>query len=159
MRNKLLILGLVALCAGAFHAVADEHEHKSDAATKETTKKEAPQSQTITGEIVDTGCFLAHGARGEKHASCAAKCINGGTPMGLLTDTGALYLLTPNHDNADAYTKLKGMAAKTVTVTGTVMDRSGMKGIDVTAYKAMAANAEPTKADGKKADAKQADSK
>ena len=37
-----------------------------------------------------------------------------------------------NHDNADPYNKLKDMAGKTVKVTGVVMARNGMKGIDVT---------------------------
>ena len=57
-------------------------------------------------------------------------------PMGLLTSNGTLYLLTLNHDNADPYNSLKAMAGKTVSVSGTVMTRSGMKAIDVTATKA-----------------------
>src|SRR5437867_357566 len=59
--------------------------------------------RTITGEVVDTGCYIAHSARGEKHVSCATKCINQGMPMGLLTSDGTLYLVTLNHDNADPY--------------------------------------------------------
>ena len=88
--------------------------------------------RTVTGELVDTGCYLQHAARGEKHVSCASKCIANGMPMGLLTADGSLYLLTMNHDNADPYNKLKDMAGKTVKVTGVVMARNGMKGIDVT---------------------------
>lgn len=140
MRKIILALAVAGLCAVAFHAVADETAKKADeTATKAAdagVKKEAPKAETLSGEIVDTNCYLAHGARGEKHTSCAAKCISSGTPMGLLTDAGVLYLLTPNHDNPDAYNKLKDMAAKTVAVTGMVMERNGMKGIDVTAYKA-----------------------
>jgi hypothetical protein len=94
---------------------------------------------SLTGEVVDTGCYLAHGASGEKHAGCATKCIAGGMPMGLLTADGSLYLLTLNHDNADPYNKLKGMAAKKVTVTGVVFERAGMKGVDVSAVKLAAA--------------------
>ena len=97
--------------------------------------------KTVTGEVVDMGCYLGHGARGEKHMSCATKCINQGMPMGLLTSTGALYLITMNHDNVDPYNDLKAMAGKTVSVTGTVMTRSGMQGIDVTEYKAAAKTA------------------
>lgn len=88
--------------------------------------------KTLTGELVDTGCYLGHGARGEKHTSCATKCIGNGMPMGLLTADGTLYLVTLNHDKADPYNKLKTMAGKNVKVTGTVMMRNGMKGIDVT---------------------------
>src|SRR5262249_22513952 len=90
--------------------------------------------QTLTGEVVDTGCYLAHGARGEKHVSCATKCLSQGMPMGLLTSTGALYLITLDHDDADPYNKLKEMAGKTVRVTGEVMERAGMKGIEATSF-------------------------
>ena len=61
--------------------------------------------------------------------------------MGLLTSDGSLYLLTMNHDNPDPYNNLKEMAGKTVTVTGEVMTRGGMKGIDVSEFKAAAATA------------------
>src|SRR5438045_5529399 len=86
---------------------------------------------TITGEVVDTGCFLGHGARGESHVECATKCIKQGMPMGLLTSQGKLYLLTVNHDNPAPYNKVKEMAGKSVTITGAVMERAGMKAIDV----------------------------
>jgi len=99
----------------------------------------AEAAKTLTGELVDTGCYLGHGARGEKHISCATKCIDAGMPMGLLTRDGALYLLTLNHDNADPYNSLKTMAGKMVAVTGPVITRNGMKGLDVNAVKAAAA--------------------
>ena len=89
----------------------------------------------LTGEIVDTGCYLGHAARRAKHAECATKCVNGGMPMGLLTAQGAVYLITMNHDNADAYNKLKTMVGKTVVVTGSILSRGGMRGIDVTSFK------------------------
>ena len=95
----------------------------------------------LSPKVVDLGCYLGHAAVGEKHASCATKCIAGGMPMGLLTADGKLYLLTMNHDNADPYQQLKSLAAKKVTVTGMLMERSGMKGLDVTAVKAPAAAA------------------
>jgi|SRR5262245_1474099 len=92
-------------------------------------------TKTVTGEVVDMGCYLGHAARGEKHVSCATKCINNGMPMGLLTSNGTLYLLTLNHDNADPYNSLKNMAGKNVTVTGELMSRSGIQGIDVSAVR------------------------
>ncbi|HTM57936.1 MAG TPA: hypothetical protein VL123_05915 [Candidatus Udaeobacter sp.] len=94
--------------------------------------------QSVTGEVVDTGCYMAHEAKGEKHVDCATKCINNGMPMGLLTSSGTLYLVTLDHENPDPYKKLKGMAGKTVTVSGTMMERSGMKGIEATEVKAVA---------------------
>jgi hypothetical protein len=95
-------------------------------------------TMSTTGEIVDMGCYLGHVARGADHKECALKCVSEGMPMGLLTKQGALYLLTMNHDNPDPYNKLKSMAGKTVIVTGMVMTRGAMKGIDVAGFKTLA---------------------
>ena len=96
-------------------------------------------TKTVTGEIVDMGCYLGHAASGQGHVSCATKCLNQGMPMGLLTSNGTLYLVTLDHDNADPYNSLKTMAGKMVTVTGPVLSRNGMKGLDVTAVAAATA--------------------
>ena len=119
MMRKLGLLMIVALLSLTLAAWAQE-----------SGKKPAPT--TLTGELVDMGCYLGHGARGEKHIECATKCISGGMPMGILTSAGKLYLVTLNHDNGDPYNKLKDMAGKSVTVTGVVSSRNGMSGIDVT---------------------------
>jgi hypothetical protein len=129
MIRKLALLALIAMVSLTLAATAQE------------AAKKAPT--TLTGELVDTGCYLGHGARGEKHIECATKCISNGMPMGLLTSAGKLYLITLNHDNPDPYNKLKEMAGKTVSVTGVVSVRSGMQGIDVTDAKLAAA--EPAK--------------
>lgn len=90
---------------------------------------------TVTGEVVDTGCYLGHISKGAGHASCATMCINQGMPMGVLTHKGVLYLVTMNHDNPDAYNKLKSMAGKNVAVTGHVYSRSGMTAIEIDSFK------------------------
>ena len=127
MKRLTILLVALTLPVTAIQAFGHQgHQmagHKADAA------------KTLTGELVDTGCYLGHGARGEKHVECATKCISGGMPMGLLTSDGTLYLLTMNHDNADPYNELKTMAGKMVSVTGMVMTRSGMKGIEAASYK------------------------
>ena len=127
MKKTVVLLLATALSVTALAGLAN--------AAEGTAKAE----KSYTGEVVDTGCYLAHGARGAKHTECATKCISEGMPMGLLTGDGTLYLITLNHDNPDAYNKLKKMAAKNVTVTGTLSERNGIKGIDVTAVKLAAA--------------------
>jgi len=122
MKRITLAVALVAALV-ATAALADQGGQKS--AHQGTVK-------TLTGELVDMGCYLGHAAKGEKHIGCATKCIANGMPMGVLTPDGTLYLVTLNHDNGDPYNKLKDMAGKTVKVTGTVMTRNGVKGIDVT---------------------------
>ena len=56
--------------------------------------------------------------------------------IAVVVANGKLYLLTPNHDSADAYNQCKDLVASMVEVTGTVMERSGMMGLDVTDVKA-----------------------
>ena len=114
-------LSVLALMIWSVAAIAHEEHHMPGA--KAVTK-------TITGEVVDMGCWLGHAARGEKHISCATKCLNQGMPMGLLTSNGTLYLVTLDHDNADPYNNLKTMAGKNATVTGELLSRSGMKAIE-----------------------------
>jgi hypothetical protein len=56
-------------------------------------------------------------------------------PIGVLAQKGVLYLITPNHDNPDAYSKLKSMAGKDVAVTGHALSRSGLKAIEINSFK------------------------
>ena len=123
------VLSVAALVAAVLFAVSALAEVK-----KETKAEKKPV--TLKGEIVDTGCYISHGAMGEKHKQCATTCIANGMPMGLLTTEGKLYLLTLDHDNADPYNQCKEMASMTVEVTGMVSERNGIKAIDVTGVKA-----------------------
>ena len=128
-----LVLGAFVVAAVPAHAAAAAPAKKpANTMSHEAT---AP-AKSVTGEVVDMGCYLAHEAHGEKHVACGTKCVAGGMPMGLLTADGGLYLITLDHDNADPYNKLKGMVGKTVTLTGSVNERGGMKGLDVTAVAA-----------------------
>ena len=124
--KRFIPFAALILAASAFPVVA--HEGHQLPGEKVVTK-------TVTGEVVDMGCYLGHAARGEKHISCATKCLAQGMPMGLLTSNGTLYLVTLDHDNADPYNSLKDLAGKNVTVTGELLARSGMKAIEATTVK------------------------
>ena len=50
----------------------------------------------ITGEVVDMMCYVDHNAVGDRHAGCAAKCIKGGGPVGIVSD-GKAYLIVGDH--------------------------------------------------------------
>lgn len=93
---------------------------------------------TLSGELVDMGCYIGHMAKGEKHADCAAKCVSGGMPMGILTSSGKLYLLTMDHANPDAYNKAKDFAGKQVKITGPTHVRNGVNTIDVVSAETVA---------------------
>ena len=86
------------------------------------------KTETIKGEVVDLMCYLDHGAKGEKHKGCAAKCIKSGGPVGLLTAGGQLYLVIGEHKPIND--ELADKAAETVTLKGKVVERNGMRMIE-----------------------------
>lgn len=131
----ILTAFLMVFALSTAFAAQEAKAKKAESKTAET--KEAPKSATISGEIVDMGCYMAEGAKGEAHKSCASMCISSGMPMGLLTKEGKLYLLTMNHDKADPFNAAKKMAAEEVSVTGTLSERNGMKSISVDDVKEM----------------------
>jgi hypothetical protein len=140
MKRLQGVLMGVLLLLGSGDVLAHEGAH---GAAKTAAQPAKAKQTTVTGEIVDTGCYLGHGERGAKHKQCAALCIQKGMPMGLLTEAGDLYLVVPPHSNTDAYKKLKDWAALTVEVTGTVMERNGLKSIEVASARRPPAKATP----------------
>ena len=85
---------------------------------------QAADTQTITGEVVDLMCYLDHGAKGDKHAACAKKCIESGGPVGILTADNQVYLVIGDHKPLNE--KLAPLAAKTITVKGKLASRDGL---------------------------------
>ena len=75
-------------------------------------KLDAAAEKTVTGEIVDLMCYADHNAMGDKHASCAAKCIKGGGPVGIVSE-GKTYLVVGDHKPMND--QLAEYAGKTVT--------------------------------------------
>jgi hypothetical protein len=94
-------------------AIAQEHEHSADAGA----------SKEVTGEVVDMMCYVDHNAMGDKHAGCAAKCIKGGGPVGIVSD-GKAYLLVGQHKPMNE--QLAEYAGKTITVKGKMAERGGV---------------------------------
>jgi len=92
------------------------------------TVSAADDAKSVTGEVVDLMCYLDHGAKGDKHAGCAEKCIKSGGPVGLLTKDDQLYLVIGDHQPMND--QLAAHAGKTVTLTGKLVERNGMKMIE-----------------------------
>ena len=92
---------------------------------------------TLTGEIVDLACYVAHPAtsHGASHRKCADTCLKKGMPMGLLTEDKQVYLLLEDHDNPKPYQQLKEKAAETVTVEGEKKSEGGIQGLVVSDVK------------------------
>ena len=94
-------------------------------------------STTVTGEILDMKCYTGSGKHGDDHKECAAKCIKGGSPMGILTDDGKVYLLIEDKNNP-AYEDAKKFAGEQVILTGTLSEKDGKQALIVTEVKAKA---------------------
>ncbi len=85
---------------------------------------------TITGTVIDTGCYVSHAAKAEKHMDCAAMCAKNGVPLAIVDGAGKLYLpIAADHKSQNA--KLMPFIEKKVKVTGTAMEKGGLQGIAI----------------------------
>lgn len=92
-----LLVGLLALVMATVPvAISGAMDHGKMDHGKKKHKMKA-KTVTIEGEVVDMACYIGHGAKGKKHSKCAKMCLLGGTPSGILTDDGKLYLIVDSH--------------------------------------------------------------
>lgn len=83
---------------------------------------------SVTGEVVDSACYIKSGAKGESHRACAQKCADAGIPLALVEDgTGNVIWIASVDDMETPNAKLKPFAGRRVTVTGTWAERGGAK--------------------------------
>jgi len=85
--------------------------------------------QTLTGEIVDSKCFLGVMNPGQllPHRACAIRCISGGVPPVLLVRQKAgpaIYLLLVSADGKPVNQQVLNLVAEPVQITGDV-ERQG----------------------------------
>ena len=119
MKNTIFIL-----IAGATMAMA-QHNHGDHG-----------KEMTMTSLVVDTGCYLSHDSKGEKHRTCATTCAKAGVPLALLDEaSGTLYIpVASDHQNPN--TKLMPFIEKKVKVTGTLVEKGGIKGFAIKSVEA-----------------------
>lgn len=86
--------------------------------------------QVVTGEIVDSYCYLTRGAEGmgPAHRDCAARCLEKGHAP-LLRDeaSGTIYLLARPDGERFADEILRANVAERVRVTGEVVEGEGLR--------------------------------
>ncbi len=111
-------------------------------------KKTQDKETTVKGEVVDVSCYLAHGKNGtgDGHKSCAQACAQAGGPLGILTTDGKLYVsvMPDDHKNGPNQMLIDHLAA-TVTATGLVRAKNGVRGIMITKVEAAGAPKEEEK--------------
>ena len=118
LRNVLVpVLSVVLLIVGAVVAGL-AHEQK------------AAQQKTFVGHVVDLACYVGHGSIGEKHREFATTCAKAGIPLAILDQkTQTLYLPLAKNHHAPANSDLMPFIEKDVVVTGSVIEKDGMKAI------------------------------
>jgi hypothetical protein len=113
--KKLALLASALLLA--FVVIADD-------------KKADDKSVTLSGEIVDMHCYITRDAKGPDHTGCSNACISRDVPAGFLADDGTLYLLV-NEKPVSVKEKVGGKAGKKVKAHGTIVERNGVKALQL----------------------------
>ena len=91
---------------------------------------------TITGTVIDTGCYMIHDGIGPEHEKCARMCAKKGIPLAVVDEAGKVWLpLGADHRNPN--TPLLPFIEKKVKVTGTAVDRGGLAGIAIKTVEAV----------------------
>jgi hypothetical protein len=81
---------------------------------------------TVTGEIVDSKCYLGvmNPGQGKVHRDCAARCLSGGIPPIFVTNNGESQLLLVGSDgSALGRDALREFVAELITIRGELMQR------------------------------------
>ncbi|MDX1400681.1 MAG: hypothetical protein R3245_02065 [Kiloniellales bacterium] len=88
----------------------------------------------VKGEIIDTWCYLSEvmgsseAVLGSAHHQCAVWCAAGGVPVGLLAESGELYMVLKvgDDDTSHANPKILEIQSDQVTVDGELFHRDGI---------------------------------
>lgn len=93
---------------------------------------QAAGSDKVTGEVIDTYCYVTMGARGESHSQCGIRCAKKGIPVAILENgTGKIYVLLPNKDETSLPDDVINKMGKTATVTGKILSNGGSQFLTV----------------------------
>jgi type 1 fimbria pilin len=105
-------------------------------ATATTAGAATAKRITVTGEIVDTWCYVTEIMYGEgtAHHQCAVWCAVGGIPVSVLGDDGKVYVVlrVEDDDTSVASPRLLTVQSHKVTVDGDLYERDGVRYLIVT---------------------------
>ena len=88
----------------------------------------AEQKISVTGEVIDSACYIKMGARGESHRECAQKCADAGIPLALVEEGSNKVVWLASENDAETPNKtLRPFAGRKVTITGSWAERGGAK--------------------------------
>ena len=93
-----------------------------------------PERVQITGEVMDTWCYLSEvmggddAVLGSAHHQCAVWCASGGIPVGILSEDGTIYMVLKLGDDttSNANPGVLEIQSDQVTVDGDLYVRDGI---------------------------------
>ena len=113
MENFGILICSIMILSGAIHVYAAE-------------------TVMVTGEPIDTYCYVLMGAKGGSHRECAIECVKKGIPAGLLEDgTNKVYVLLPDKDKSPLPKAVIENMGRKVTITGKVYTSGGSQFLTV----------------------------
>jgi len=81
---------------------------------------------TVKGYVLDSACAFTKGLKKPISAECATACAKAGSPLVILTDSGAIYWPIADTTPANGQNeKLLPFAGQRVTASGKVFQRGG----------------------------------
>jgi|SRR6185369_16365427 len=90
----------------------------------------------VTGEVIDTFCYSAMGAKGTGHKQCGIDCAKKGIPVGLLEKgSEKVHILLPTKDKTALPDDVINKMGETVTVTGHPYTKGGVAFLTVESVK------------------------
>jgi hypothetical protein len=93
-------------------------------------------AEAVTGEVVDTFCYSAMGAKGASHKQCGIDCAKKGIPVGLVENgTNKMYVLLPAKDKSPLPEEVINKMGSEATITGTVHSTGGSNFLTVESVK------------------------
>ncbi len=91
---------------------------------------QAAQRVEVTGEVIDSWCYLTEimYPEGTAHHQCALWCAAGGIPVGILADDGTVYIVLKFEDDATSGANPAVMAIQShrVRIEGDLHVRDGI---------------------------------
>ncbi len=95
-----------------------------------TTPAQAAQRVEITGEAIDSWCYLTEimYPEGTAHHQCVLWCAAGGIPVGILADDGTVYIVLKFEDDATSVANPAVLAIQShrVRIEGELYPRDGI---------------------------------
>lgn len=138
------MMKIVALMAAAAMVVAAawaQHSHMGSGEDQvmhshHPTREADGVPGTITGFVRDIACLLRNPKAGAANTAmtkdCLDKCIRGGSPIGILTAYGSVYVPISNMiPDTDARNQILPYAGKYIKASGKLFERGGLHSISI----------------------------